>query len=113
MLSCPAVYCNVQGPGSAGEMSATTGRIFHGRQIDHRILIEEPRRHQLESADDTGLHRMIFLPRQMMQPEAVPDDDIGILDGRSLRGPGRQTILALWTGSRTRRPGNVPRHRTA
>src|SRR5580658_5348508 len=75
-------------------MSATTGRIFHGRQIDHGVLIEEARRRQRKAAIDTRLHWMIFRPRQMMNTETMPQDDIRVFDRPVLGGPRRQTIIA-------------------
>ena len=92
---------------SAGGMSATTGRIFHGRQIDHGVLIEEARRRQRKAAIDTRLHRMIFRPRQMMYTETMPQDDIACF--RSA-GPWRSTPADRHRpsiGSRTRPPGSA------
>jgi hypothetical protein len=49
--------------GSSISGMTTAGRIFHGRQIDHRILVEKSGRRQRESADYAGLYRMIFRTR--------------------------------------------------
>src|ERR1700691_3637594 len=75
-------------------MAATTGSVFQRRKINHRILIKESRRRQRKPAHHARLHWMILRPRQMMHPEAMPKDDIGVLDRPIVSRPSRQSIIA-------------------
>src|SRR5579859_853454 len=80
--------------GSARGMGATTRRVLHRGQIDHRVLIEEAGRRQGKPAHYAGLYGMILRPRQMMDPEAMPEHNIRVFDRPVFGSPGRQTIVS-------------------
>jgi hypothetical protein len=68
--------------------------VLLGRKVDDRVLVEESGRHELKSAGDAGLDRMVLGPWKMMQAEAVPDDEVAVGDRAILRGPHRQPVIA-------------------
>jgi hypothetical protein len=63
-------------------------------EIDGGVLIEESRRHKLESANDAGLDRMILRSGQMVQAKAVPHDNVAVRYWAILGGPRRKPIIA-------------------
>src|SRR5262245_59158244 len=72
--------------------SAAARRFRGGWNVEGRILVEESKRLQLETAARYRLHRKILGSRQMMVPERVPDRDLRVGDWPIGLRPRRQAI---------------------